>query len=500
MKPARIFIFLLLVYMSLLTISLIFPEKGIKLSNQFTLNFPPLKKIIFPESIQYTDISKIIFNGDSLPVITDIYPNNIDTNLSAEARAKLHRLQFPNNDRSVLFQFLEALYQLKNEPKLIRIIHYGDSQIEGDRMTGTIRYNLQSLFGGSGPGLLSVQDITPTMSVKRSCSPNWKRYTLFGHGDTSYSGKRFGPMLSYNRFLPILPDTLIKDSVTYSAWVKFIPFGNAYSRTKEFNHLSVYLGKNKKPLVIEIYTSGELVSSDTIPPFDFYKKYECQFRNTPDEITIKFISPISPVVYGISLDNNSGIAVDNIPMRGSSGTDFNKTDLKLLSTFFRTENVKLLILQFGVNVAPNIVDSYKFYENWLYNNLINLKSLNPEMSIIVIGISDMARKNPEGEGYESMPNIEKIRDAQRNAAFRAGCGFWDTYEAMGGKNSMPSWVFANPPLAGKDFTHFNPEGARIIAQMFVNALLKEYEDYQYGRKTIFNSGYDSTKIKHGKNW
>jgi len=80
--------------------------------------------------------------------------------------------------------------------------------------------------------------------------------------------------------------------------------------------------------------------------------------------------------------------------------------------------------------------------------------------------------------YESYPNIEKIRNAQRNAAFKANCAFWDLYEAMGGKNSMPSWVFAKPvPLAGKDFTHFTPEGAKIVSEMLYKALLVEYAKF-----------------------
>jgi hypothetical protein len=51
------------------------------------------------------------------------------------------------------------------------------------------------------------------------------------------------------------------------------------------------------------------------------------------------------------------------------------------------------------------------------------------------------------------------------------------YEAMGGENSMPSWVFANPALAKKDFTHFTYRGSEIIAQMFYNSLLYEYNVY-----------------------
>jgi lysophospholipase L1-like esterase len=47
------------------------------------------------------------------------------------------------------------------------------------------------------------------------------------------------------------------------------------------------------------------------------------------------------------------------------------------------------------------------------------------------------------------------------------------FEAMGGKNSMPKWVDANPPLAFKDYTHFNGTGAKKIAEMFTDALISE---------------------------
>jgi hypothetical protein len=92
-----------------------------------------------------------------------------------------------------------------------------------------------------------------------------------------------------------------------------------------------------------------------------------------------------------------------------------------------------------------------------------------------MGVSDMSRKVESH--YESYPNIEKIRNAQRQAAFKANCAFWDTYEAMGGKNSMPSWVFSDPPLARKDFTHFTYKGSVVIAKMFYKALMNEYNKY-----------------------
>jgi hypothetical protein len=52
------------------------------------------------------------------------------------------------------------------------------------------------------------------------------------------------------------------------------------------------------------------------------------------------------------------------------------------------------------------------------------------------------------------------------------------YKAMGGRNSMPAWVNADPPLAASDYVHFNPRGAKTIAQMFYNAFILEYQKFE----------------------
>jgi hypothetical protein len=53
---------------------------------------------------------------------------------------------------------------------------------------------------------------------------------------------------------------------------------------------------------------------------------------------------------------------------------------------------------------------------------------------------------------------------------------------MGGKNSMPSWVNAEPPLAQKDFIHFSSFGARIVGEMFYRSVIKEYDRYNTKHK------------------
>jgi hypothetical protein len=84
----------------------------------------------------------------------------------------------------------------------------------------------------------------------------------------------------------------------------------------------------------------------------------------------------------------------------------------------------------------------------------------------------------ENGKYITYPGLEAIRDALRNAALESGFGFWDLYEAMGGKNSMPSFVNANPALASPDYIHFNNLGINLVAEMFYNALMVEYSEFE----------------------
>ena len=106
-------------------------------------------------------------------------------------------------------------------------------------------------------------------------------------------------------------------------------------------------------------------------------------------------------------------------MRGSSGTEFTKMDVNHFSMQIKKLNAKLIILEFGVNVVPYVVANYDYYEQTFYRQLKSLKANNPGINILVIGVSDMSTK--EGADYVSYPNVEKIRNAQRKAAFRAGC-------------------------------------------------------------------------------
>jgi hypothetical protein len=64
----------------------------------------------------------------------------------------------------------------------------------------------------------------------------------------------------------------------------------------------------------------------------------------------------------------------------------------------------------------------------------------------------------------------------KKAAASEGAGYWDLYKAMGGMNSMPSWVETG--LAGRDYIHFTNKGASIASQLFYDAIELEFSNWK----------------------
>jgi lysophospholipase L1-like esterase len=259
--------------------------------------------------------------------------------------------------------------------------------------------------------------------------------------------------------------------------VRFNTASTPYPRAKKFESATLYYGPTESP-VHATAALGDSAFSIRLTGSNPVNAITWNTSTPTSELSLNFSAKESPLFYGISLaQRHGGVLVHNIAMRGGSGTVFHQIDRDALREMYKQCHTGLIIMQFGGNVMPYIEDEQACvdYGRWFYNQLMILKGTCPGASIIVIGPSDMSIKTEDY--YQTYPLLESVRDALRDAALKAGAGFWDMYEAMGGKNSMPSWVVANPPLAATDYTHFSPRGARTIAEMFYKSLILEYDKH-----------------------
>ena len=74
-------------------------------------------------------------------------------------------------------------------------MHYGDSQIEMDRMSDRLRTYMQDHFGGGGPGMVPFATLIPSYSVSTYGSGNLVRQSPFGDSIVVRANGNYGPMV-----------------------------------------------------------------------------------------------------------------------------------------------------------------------------------------------------------------------------------------------------------------------------------------------------------------
>ncbi len=452
----------------------LFPSSGIVINSKIKLSFYQAQPGQGTKPLK--DISNIIAIADAKASLIDSAnkSNLKDSGAILEAnkldlRVKtLQSLEFDNNKPHPLAYFYAGLKSAKENASSIRILHYGDSQIEADRISEYLRTQLQNEFGGSGIGFLPVVQISQTVGIKQYNSAFWNKYNGFIGLDKRTAHKNYGPLISFSHF--------VSDGDSTEEWIKLSINKNAGYNISNFSKLKLFYGNGTVPCRVRYFEDDVLKDEDSLKVGTLFNIKQWRILSSAKTLELKFLSAHSPDVYGLALDGDYGVQLDNIPLRGSSGTFFNQINLQHMKSFYDYLNVKLLILQFGGNALPAIDSELKAknYGDYFKSQINAIKKKFPELSILVVGPADMSVK--VGLDYVSHPQIENLRNSMRSAAKSTNCAFWDMYEAMGGNNSMPSWVNATPALAAKDYIHFSPVGARKIAVLLYDAIMKDFKN------------------------
>ncbi len=392
---------------------------------------------------------------------------------------RVHPIEIPPDMEPALHTFFEEAERSQTEGRLLRILHYGDSQIENDRMTALLRNRLQQVFGGSGCGMVPAIPLyhgNPTFRQKYG--GEWIRYTGFGRRDKTIEHSSYGMMACFTA-VP-MPKA---DALPYLEF-NFL----SGRRASAFSNMTIYLHSYVEGGMIRVHYNDTI--TDTIAPLtDGYQELAQQLDFEADKVRLEFDLPQGGRIYGISFDPDAGIQMDNIAMRGSSGLEFSRSDPVVLDTMLEAVDPGLIIMQFGGNVVPYI-SNYDYYRHRFTRELNYLRSLSPGSAVLVIGPGDMSTK--EDGRFVTYNTLEPVRDALRDAAHETGCAFWDMYSAMGGKNSIQNFVLANPPLASPDYIHFTPKGANLMAGMFFEAIMLEYGKYKAEKQLAVHPAEEET--------
>ena len=422
---------------------------------------------VIPESLRPAglklptlDLSLWAFNDADLQVVPEadsVGSANDAVELPKAARQGAGLLEFPEGDSLGFQKFARALDE--SHSRVVRVLHYGDSQIEGDRLSADIRGMLQNRFGGMGPGLQGMDPFVPMASVDHRASGNWRRYACFGRPSDREPRSLYGVRGIAHRY----------DG--NSASMEFRNRNYGYERVRQGQKLTLYLGPYEGPAEIKVFYE------DSLAHIRYYAQgdpgmMEFKAPRPMSRVRVEFKGE-SPLCYGAAWDGLNGVAVDNVSMRGADGLGFKRIDASHFSASLVQANPGLVILQFGGNAVPYFKSAAEVerYGRAFARQIAVIQKALPEADVLVIGPSDMAHK--VGTEWESYPFVDEVRDALRTAAHVQGAAFFDVYEFMGGRGSMTDWVARNPPLAGSDHIHFTPNGAQRVGKALAAALEQE---------------------------
>ena len=346
----------------------------------------------------------------------------------------------------------------KQPHAITRIAHFGDSIVVSDLVSGTLRRKLQSQFGDSGHGFMLIANAWPAYfhnDVTRFATAGWSvsrivgpyaEDGLYGLGGVSFKADR---------------NTLAR-------------FGSAKSGDfgRNVSHFVLDYLKDPSGGSLQVSVDGvpqELV--DTRGPHKIPAYFSLDVPDGAHEFEIYTKSGVSRA-FGVVLERDTpGVVLDALGVQGARIRFMDKQDDAHWAEQLGWRKPNLLIYEFGANESGDgFLYSMADYHRTMKDVIAQGQRALPESSCLVIGAMDRAAK--VGDEIVSMRVIPSIVEEQRTAAAELGCAFFDTYTAMGGAHSMPTWVRRG--LGQADMTHPTSVGSEVIGNWVFRGLMKAY--------------------------
>ena len=507
MTPFKSFLSILSLFVVLGLLAWIYPVSGISIANH-TFRFPALTDIfekddpnaVAEDNNTETDPQKAIEEmmaatqakefaefSDSLNFYEDFFKNG------------RNRFDLPNNDPTWFDRLFLHLELAKIDSNTVHIVHYGDSQLEEDRISATIREDLQAEFGGGGPGMLPAVLTIPSQTTSVWNNGDLTRFIMFGTEEDRADHNRYGPLAQVSKLQGSAVIGIKKREDKDGKFAHVGGYGIIKVLASKRGNLKVRLSYETTVIENEGTEKEKRKKKfvDAAAPTDEkYNKLRVFTWKLPDTTSnAKVYLSGNAEIYSISVDGPYGVAVDNVAMRGSSGTVFSRMDKELLAESFKAMNARLIIMEYGGNLVPSINKSnIEYNKNLIAKQIQTLQAANPDADILFIGPADMA-KQIDGK-IRSYPGLELTRQMLREIALENGLAYWDMYRVMGGEGSMRKWVKQSPPLAGADYIHFSRRGAAYMGELFCNALRMHYDYFKFRDKHKI----DDAKLKDLHNY
>ena len=350
--------------------------------------------------------------------------------------------------------FFTKLNSIKTNKKKLRIAYFGDSFIEGDYVTDQLRLKFQTAYGGSGIGFLPMQSVVENdyNNIQIKSNKAWSDQNFI----TSPNNQILG--LSGHVFY-----------ANGTATTSYAPRKGA-----GFNLVKLYTGKTTtaNPTVL----LGRDKATETVAVNNSSLINETVISAQPIKDLTLTSSDNQLPIYGISMEDATGVYLDNYGFRGNSGLLTNKLQEVVMKGFNDYLNYDLIIVHYGLNAVGHGNEKFTWFENTQNKLIQKMKVAFPNTPILLVSTSDIGY-NQDGN-WITEPGVPIMVATQRGIAKKNKIAFWDMYTSMGGENTIVNWAQKSPKLAALDYTHLSGLGAKKIGDIFYNTFMATKTFYE----------------------
>lgn len=353
----------------------------------------------------------------------------------------------------------------KEAGAVTRILHYGDSVLTSDYISGTMRRKMQDEFGDAGHGFILA-------------AKPWDWYfhndVIMGATEGWTSSRITGPFVNDQMYG--LGGVSFVGSPGATSW-----YGTSHGQTygKKVSRFDVYYLEGPGGGEIELKAAGKVETFSTKGEAKISRVKSLSVDDGEAKMTLKVVSG-KPRIFGVALERDvPGVVYDSLGANGGRGELLGAMDPAHWKEQMDLRDPALVILNYGTNESEMGMASRDAYERTLRALVEKVKAAAPKASVLIAAPLDRAEKNESNGSLHTKPIIKRLVDAQKKVAAEAGVGFWNTFEAMGGEGAMASWV--RKGLAGSDLTHPSPQGGEILGDLLFKALTSGFEASQGGK-------------------
>ncbi len=342
---------------------------------------------------------------------------------------------------------------------VVPVLHIGDSHLQPDILSSTLRTHLQNHFGNAGRGLIVPLKLAKTNqpSDYAITSQNvWKSARMIRSTERLQAG--VGGNVIYTLNTRVALDLSLKQT----------------RQNEPFRQIGVFSSANVK-------SWKGIAGTDTFlfRPSGLSRHY---FRlSMPDTTTqIRLTAEKVPgrdslFVYGMVLETGRpGILYHNSGSNGARMVDFTRSPL-----FFDQAaalDPKLVIVSLGTNEAASTsFTSAQFYD-YLNAFYLSLRRTCPSVPILLTTPLACGKRyvvNRKAQ-YRTNPNMEKARDVILAFAAEHNLAVWDLF-SVAGPNTMENWY--THKLLSADRMHSTYDGYLLQGNLLYHALIMEYNRY-----------------------